>query len=223
MALTLTAKNPADRLHHERLPDVRIHALLFPLRCPLCPRATSFRCATMFFACGIFSAAILARLVAHYPNISRYIIVSPTDGHAPVRFFTAIRTSTPRTSPPALPVCWCFFPVRPRSAARFCSPPYPSPFVLRIAFCFQDFCPHGRLPVPVWAPDPAGARQLDQPDAVAVRGTVCRCFRAGVPCLRQVIRIIGARFTEGGGARRTTTNRTTLWLQYHRLLCMTSR
>ena len=75
MALTLTAKIlQTGSITNDYLMFVFM-LLLFPCVARSCPRATSFRCATMFFAGGIFSAAILARLVAHYPNISRYIIV----------------------------------------------------------------------------------------------------------------------------------------------------
>ena len=50
--------------------------LLFPCVTRGIASTVSFRSVTLFFACGIVAAVIWARLTAHLPNISRYIIVT---------------------------------------------------------------------------------------------------------------------------------------------------
>ena len=80
-------QNPADRLHHERLPDVRIHAPAVPLRCPLLspgdlvPMRNHVLCRRHFFR--RYPCPAGRALSEHLPVY--YCGVLP-DGHAPVRF-----------------------------------------------------------------------------------------------------------------------------------------
>lgn len=216
MALTLTAKIlQTGSITNDYLMFVFM-LLLFPCIARSCPRATSFRCATMFFAGGIFSAAILARLVAHYPNISRYIIVES--------YLTVTRLSgfygDPNFYSAHVTACLAGVLVllsheteKRRQillaavsvALLYCGLLSASKtFVLTVACLFLFW-----LPILLERGNYGSARTR------LLFGVLCAvAFVLVSPAFRQVIRIIGARFTEGEGLAGLTTNRTTLWLQY---------
>ena len=190
--------------------------LLFPCVARSCPRATSFRCATMFFACGIFSAAILARLVAHYPNISRYIIVESyltvtrlSGFYGDPNFYSAhvaaclagVLVLLSRETEKRRQILLAAVSV----ALLYCGLLSASKtFVLTVACLFLFW-----LPILLERGNYGSARTR------LLFGVLCAvAFVLVSPAFRQVIRIIGARFTEGEGLAGLTTNRTTLWLQY---------
>lgn len=216
MALTLTAKIlQTGSITNDYLMFVFM-LLLFPCVARSCPRATSFRCATMFFAGGIFSAAILARLVAHYPNISRYIIVESyltvtrlSGFYGDPNFYSAhvtaclagvlvllSRETEKRRQILLAAVSVAFLYCGLLSASKT--------FVLTVACLFLFW-----LPILLERGNYGSARTR------LLFGVLCAvAFVLVSPAFRQVLQIIGARFTEGEGLAGLTTNRTTLWLQY---------
>lgn len=216
MALTLTAKIlQTGSITNDYLMFVFM-LLLFPCIARSCPRATSFRCATMFFAGGIFSAAILARLVAHYPNISRYIIVESyltvtrlSGFYGDPNFYSAHVTAClagvlvllSRETEKGRQILLAAVSV----ALLYCGLLSASKtFVLTVACLFLFW-----LPILLERGNYGSARTR------LLFGVLCAvAFVLVSPAFRQVIRIIGARFTEGEGLAGLTTNRTTLWLQY---------
>lgn len=216
MALTLTAKIlQTGSITNDYLMFVFM-LLLFPCVARSCPRATSFRCATMFFACGIFSAAILARLVAHYPNISRYIIVESyltvtrlSGFYGDPNFYSAhvaaclagVLVLLSRETEKRRQILLAAVSV----ALLYCGLLSASKtFVLTVACLFLFW-----LPILLERGNYGSARTR------LLFGVLCAvAFVLVSPAFRQVIRIIGARFTEGEGLAGLTTNRTTLWLQY---------
>lgn len=216
MALTLTAKIlQTGSITNDYLMFVFM-LLLFPCIARSCPRATSFRCATMFFAGGIFSAAILARLVAHYPNISRYIIVESyltvtrlSGFYGDPNFYSAHVTAClagvlvllSRETEKDRQILLAAVSV----ALLYCGLLSASKtFVLTVACLFLFW-----LPILLERGNYGSARTR------LLFGVLCAvAFVLVSPAFRQVIRIIGARFTEGEGLAGLTTNRTTLWLQY---------
>lgn len=216
MALTLTAKIlQTGSITNDYLMFVFM-LLLFPCVARSCPRATSFRCATMFFAGGIFSAAILARLVAHYPNISRYIIVESyltvtrlSGFYGDPNFYSAHVTACLAG---VLVLLSCETEKRRQIllaavsvALLYCGLLSASKtFVLTVACLFLFW-----LPILLERGNYGSARTR------LLFGVLCAvAFVLVSPAFRQVIQIIGARFTEGEGLAGLTTNRTTLWLQY---------
>lgn len=216
MALTLTAKIlQTGSITNDYLMFVFM-LLLFPCVARSCPRATSFRCATMFFAGGIFSAAILARLVAHYPNISRYIIVESyltvtrlSGFYGDPNFYSAhvaaclagVLVLLSRETEKRRQILLAAVSV----ALLYCGLLSASKtFVLTVACLFLFW-----LPILLERGNYGSARTR------LLFGVLCAvAFVLVSPAFRQVIRIIGARFTEGEGLAGLTTNRTTLWLQY---------
>ena len=216
MALTLTAKIlQTGSITNDYLMFVFM-LLLFPCVARSCPRATSFRCATMFFAGGIFSAAILARLVAHYPNISRYIIVESyltvtrlSGFYGDPNFYSAHVTAClagvlvllSRETEKRRQILLAAVSV----ALLYCGLLSASKtFVLTVACLFLFW-----LPILLERGNYGSARTR------LLFGVLCAVvFVLVSPAFRQVIRIIGVRFTEGEGLAGLTTNRTTLWLQY---------
>lgn len=216
MALTLTAKIlQTGSITNDYLMFVSM-LLLFPCVARSCPRATSFRCATMFFAGGIFSAAILARLVAHYPNISRYIIVESyltvtrlSGFYGDPNFYSAHVTAClagvlvllSRETEKRCQILLAAVSV----ALLYCGLLSASKtFVLTVACLFLFW-----LPILLERGNYGSARTR------LLFGVLCAvAFVLVSPAFRQVIRIISARFTEGEGLAGLTTNRTTLWLQY---------
>lgn len=216
MALTLTAKIlQTGSITNDYLMFVFM-LLLFPCVARSCPRATSFRCATMFFAGGIFSAAILARLVAHYPNISRYIIVESyltvtrlSGFYGDPNFYSAHVTACLAG---VLVLLSCETEKRRQIllaavsvALLYCGLLSASKtFVLTVACLFLFW-----LPILLERGNYGSARTR------LLFGVLCAvAFVLVSPAFRQVLQIIGARFTEGEGLAGLTTNRTTLWLQY---------
>lgn len=216
MALTLTAKIlQTGSITNDYLMFVFM-LLLFPCVARSCPRATSFRCATMFFAGGIFSAAILARLVAHYPNISRYIIVESyltvtrlSGFYGDPNFYSAHVTAClagvlvllSRETEKRRQILLAAVSV----ALLYCGLLSASKtFVLTVACLFLFW-----LPILLERGNYGSARTR------LLFGVLCAvAFVLASPAFRQVLQIIGARFTEGEGLAGLTTNRTTLWLQY---------
>lgn len=216
MALTLTAKIlQTGSITNDYLMFVFM-LLLFPCVARSCPRATSFRCATMFFAGGIFSAAILARLVAHYPNISRYIIVESyltvtrlSGFYGDPNFYSAHVTAClagvlvllSRETEKRRQILLAVVSV----ALLYCGLLSASKtFVLTVACLFLFW-----LPILLERSNYGSARTR------LLFGVLCAvAFVLVSPAFRQVLQIIGARFTEGEGLAGLTTNRTTLWLQY---------
>lgn len=216
MALTLTAKIlQTGSITNDYLMFVFM-LLLFPCIARSCPRATSFRGATMFFAGGIFSAAILARLVAHYPNISRYIIVESyltvtrlSGFYGDPNFYSAHVTAClagvlvllSRETEKRRQILLAAVSV----ALLYCGLLSASKtFVLTVACLFLFW-----LPILLERGNYGSARTR------LLFGVLCAvAFVLVSPAFRQVIRIIGVRFTEGEGLAGLTTNRTTLWLQY---------
>lgn len=216
MALTLTAKIlQTGSITNDYLMFVFM-LLLFPCIARSCPRATSFRCATMFFAGGIFSAAILARLVAHYPNISRYIIVESyltvtrlSGFYGDPNFYSAHVTAClagvlvllSRETEKRRQILLAAVSV----ALLYCGLLSASKtFVLTVACLFLFW-----LPILLERGNYGSARTR------LLFGVLCAvAFVLVSPAFRQVIRIISARFTEGEGLAGLTTNRTALWLQY---------
>lgn len=215
-ALTLTAKIlQTGSITNDYLMFVFM-LLLFPCVARSCPRATSFRCATMFFAGGIFSAAILARLVAHYPNISRYIIVESyltvtrlSGFYGDPNFYSAHVTAClagvlvllSRETEKRRQILLAAVSV----ALLYCGLLSASKtFVLTVACLFLFW-----LPILLERGNYGSARTR------LLFGVLCAvAFVLVSPAFRQVLQIIGARFTEGEGLAGLTTNRTTLWLQY---------
>ncbi len=216
MAMTLTAKIlQTGSITNDYLMFVFM-LLLFPCVARSCPRATSFRCATMFFAGGIFSAAILARLVAHYPNISRYIIVESyltvtrlSGFYGDPNFYSAHVTAClagvlvllSRETEKRRQILLAVVSV----ALLYCGLLSASKtFVLTVACLFLFW-----LPILLERGNYGSARTR------LLFGVLCAvAFVLVSPAFRQVLQIIGARFTEGEGLAGLTTNRTTLWLQY---------
>ncbi len=216
MALTLTAKIlQTGSITNDYLMFVFM-LLLFPCVARSCPRATSFRCATMFFAGGIFFAAILARLVAHYPNISRYIIVESyltvtrlSGFYGDPNFYSAHVTAClagvlvllSRETEKRRQILLAAVSV----ALLYCGLLSASKtFVLTVACLFLFW-----LPILLERGNYGSARTR------LLFGVLCAvAFVLVSPAFRQVLQIIGARFTEGEGLAGLTTNRTTLWLQY---------
>lgn len=216
MALTLTAKIlQTGSITNDYLMFVFM-LLLFPCVARSCPRATSFRCATMFFAGGIFSAAILARLVAHYPNISRYIIVESyltvtrlSGFYGDPNFYSAHVTAClagvlvllSRETEKRRQILLAAVSV----ALLYCGLLSASKtFVLTVACLFL-----------FWFPILLERGNYGSARTRLLFGVLCAvAFVLVSPAFRQVIRIISARFTEGEGLAGLTTNRTTLWLQY---------
>lgn len=216
MALTLTAKIlQTGSITNDYLMFVFM-LLLFPCVARSCPRATSFRCATVFFACGIFSAAILARLVAHYPNISRYIIVESyltvtrlSGFYGDPNFYSAHVTAClagvlvllSRETEKRRQILLAAVSV----ALLYCGLLSASKtFVLTVACLFLFW-----LPILLERGNYGSARTR------LLFGVLCAvAFVLVSPAFRQVLQIIGARFTEGEGLAGLTTNRTALWLQY---------
>lgn len=216
MTLTLTAKIlQTGSITNDYLMFVFM-LLLFPCVARSCPRATSFRCATMFFAGGIFSAAILARLVAHYPNISRYIIVESyltvtrlSGFYGDPNFYSAHVTAClagvlvllSRETEKRRQILLAAVSV----ALLYCGLLSASKtFVLTVACLFLFW-----LPILLERGNYGSARTR------LLFGVLCAvAFVLVSPAFRQVLQIIGARFTEGEGLAGLTTNRTTLWLQY---------
>lgn len=216
MALTLTAKIlQTGSITNDYLMFVFM-LLLFPCVARSCPRATSFRCATMFFAGGIFSAAILARLVAHYPNISRYIIVESyltvtrlSGFYGDPNFYSAHVTAClagvlvllSRETEKRRQILLAVVSV----ALLYCGLLSASKtFVLTVACLFLFW-----LPILLERGNYGSARTR------LLFGVLCAvAFVLVSPAFRQVLQIIGARFTEGEGLAGLTTNRTALWLQY---------
>lgn len=216
MALTLTAKIlQTGSITNDYLMFVFM-LLLFPCIARSCPRATSFRCATMFFAGGIFSAAILARLVAHYPNISRYIIVESyltvtrlSGFYGDPNFYSAHVTAClagvlvllSRETEKRRQILLAVVSV----VLLYCGLLSASKtFVLTVACLFLFW-----LPILLERGNYGSARTR------LLFGVLCAvAFVLVSPAFRQVLQIIGARFTEGEGLAGLTTNRTTLWLQY---------
>ncbi len=216
MALTLTAKIlQTGSITNDYLMFVFM-LLLFPCVARSCPRATSFRCATMFFAGGIFSAAILARLVAHYPNISRYIIVESyltvtrlSGFYGDPNFYSAHVTAClagvlvllSRETEKRRQILLAVVSV----ALLYCGLLSASKtFVLTVVCLFLFW-----LPILLERGNYGSARTR------LLFGVLCAvAFVLVSPAFRQVLQIIGARFTEGEGLAGLTTNRTTLWLQY---------
>ena len=216
MALTLTAKIlQTGSITNDYLMFVFM-LLLFPCVARSCPRATSFRCATMFFAGGIFSAAILARLVAHYPNISRYIIVESyltvtrlSGFYGDPNFYSAhvaaclagVLVLLSRETEKRRQILLAAVSV----ALLYCGLLSASKtFVLTVACLFLFW-----LPILLERGNYGSARTR------LLFGVLCAvAFVLVSPAFRQVLQIIGARFTEGEGLAGLTTNRTTLWLQY---------
>lgn len=216
MVLTLTAKIlQTGSITNDYLMFVFM-LLLFPCVARSCPRATSFRCATMFFAGGIFSAAILARLVAHYPNISRYIIVESyltvtrlSGFYGDPNFYSAHVTAClagvlvllSRETEKRRQILLAAVSV----ALLYCGLLSASKtFVLTVACLFLFW-----LPILLERGNYGSARTR------LLFGVLCAvAFVLVSPAFRQVLQIIGARFTEGEGLAGLTTNRTTLWLQY---------
>lgn len=216
MAMTLTAKIlQTGSITNDYLMFVFM-LLLFPCIARSCPRATSFRCATMFFAGGIFSAAILARLVAHYPNISRYIIVESyltvtrlSGFYGDPNFYSAHVTAClagvlvllSRETEKRRQILLAAVSV----ALLYCGLLSASKtFVLTVACLFLFW-----LPILLERGNYGSARTR------LLFGVLCAvAFVLVSPAFRQVLQIIGARFTEGEGLAGLTTNRTTLWLQY---------
>lgn len=216
MALTLTAKIlQTGSITNDYLMFVFM-LLLFPCVARSCPRATSFRCATMFFAGGIFSAAILARLVAHYPNISRYIIVESyltvtrlSGFYGDPNFYSAHVTAClagvlvllSRETEKRRQILLAVVSV----ALLYCGLLSASKtFVLTVACLFL-----------FWLPTLLERGNYGSARTRLLFGVLCAvAFVLVSPAFRQVIRIISARFTEGEGLAGLTTNRTTLWLQY---------
>ncbi|MBD8985733.1 MAG: O-antigen ligase domain-containing protein [Clostridiales bacterium] len=216
MALTLTAKIlQTGSITNDYLMFVFM-LLLFPCVARSCPRATSFRCATMFFAGGIFSAAILARLGAHYPNISRYIIVESyltvtrlSGFYGDPNFYSAHVTAClagvlvllSRETEKRRQILLAAVSV----ALLYCGLLSASKtFVLTVACLFLFW-----LPILLERGNYGSARTR------LLFGVLCAvAFVLVSPAFRQVLQIIGARFTEGEGLAGLTTNRTTLWLQY---------
>lgn len=216
MALTLTAKIlQTGSITNDYLMFVFM-LLLFPCVARSCPRATSFRCATMFFAGGIFSAAILARLVAHYPNISRYIIVESyltvtrlSGFYGDPNFYSAHVTAClagvlvllSRETEKRRQILLAAVSV----ALLYCGLLSASKtFVLTVACLFL-----------LWLPILLERGNYGSARTRLLFGVLCAvAFVLVSPAFRQVIRIIGARFTEGEGLAGLTTNRTALWLQY---------
>lgn len=216
MALTLTAKIlQTGSITNDYLMFVFM-LLLFPCIARSCPRATSFRCATMFFAGGIFSAAILARLVAHYPNISRYIIVESyltvtrlSGFYGDPNFYSAHVTAClagvlvllSREAEKRRQILLAAVSV----ALLYCGLLSASKtFVLTVACLFLFW-----LPILLERGNYGSARTR------LLFGVLCAvAFVLVSPAFRQVLQIIGARFTEGEGLAGLTTNRTALWLQY---------
>lgn len=216
MALTLTAKIlQTGSITNDYLMFVFM-LLLFPCVARSCPRATSFRCATMFFAGGIFSAAILARLVAHYPNISRYIIVESyltvtrlSGFYGDPNFYSAHVTACLAG---VLVLLSCETEKRRQIllaavsvALLYCGLLSASKtFVLTVACLFL-----------FWFPILLERGNYGSARTRLLFGVLCAvAFVLVSPAFRQVLQIIGARFTEGEGLAGLTTNRTTLWLQY---------
>lgn len=216
MAMTLTAKIlQTGSITNDYLMFVFM-LLLFPCIARSCPRATSFRCATMFFAGGIFSAAILARLVAHYPNISRYIIVESyltvtrlSGFYGDPNFYSAHVTAClagvlvllSRETEKRRQILLAAVSV----ALLYCGLLSASKtFVLTVACLFLFW-----LPILLERGNYGSARTR------LLFGVLCAvAFVLVSPAFRQVLQIIGARFTEGEGLAGLTTNRTALWLQY---------
>ena len=216
MALTLTAKIlQTGSITNDYLMFVFM-LLLFPCIARSCPRATSFRCATMFFAGGIFSAAILARLVAHYPNISRYIIVESyltvtrlSGFYGDPNFYSAHVTAClagvlvllSRETEKRRQILLAVVSV----ALLYCGLLSASKtFVLTVACMFL-----------FWLPTLLERGNYGSARTRLLFGVLCAvAFVLVSPAFRQVLQIIGARFTEGEGLAGLTTNRTTLWLQY---------
>lgn len=216
MALTLTAKIlQTGSITNDYLMFVFM-LLLFPCVARSCPRATSFRCATMFFAGGIFSAAILARLVAHYPNISRYIIVESyltvtrlSGFYGDPNFYSAHVTAClagvlvllSRETEKRRQILLAAVSV----ALLYCGLLSASKtFVLTVACLFL-----------FWFPILLERGNYGSARTRLLFGVLCAvAFVLVSPAFRQVLQIIGARFTEGEGLAGLTTNRTTLWLQY---------
>lgn len=216
MAMTLTAKIlQTGSITNDYLMFVFM-LLLFPCVARSCPRATSFRCATMFFAGGIFSAAILARLVAHYPNISRYIIVESyltvtrlSGFYGDPNFYSAHVTAClagvlvllSRETEKRRQILLAVVSV----ALLYCGLLSASKtFVLTVACLFLFW-----LPILLERGNYGSARTR------LLFGVLCAvAFVLVSPAFRQVLQIISARFTEGEGLAGLTTNRTTLWLQY---------
>ena len=216
MALTLTAKIlQTGSITNDYLMFVFM-LLLFPCIARSCPRATSFRCATMFFAGGIFSAAILARLVAHYPNISRYIIVESyltvtrlSGFYGDPNFYSAHVTAClagvlvllSRETEKRRQILLAAVSV----ALLYCGLLSASKtFVLTVACLFL-----------FWFPILLERGNYGSARTRLLFGVLCAvAFVLVSPAFRQILQIIGARFTEGEGLAGLTTNRTTLWLQY---------
>lgn len=216
MALTLTAKIlQTGSITNDYLMFVFM-LLLFPCIARSCPRATSFRCATMFFAGGIFSAAILARLVAHYPNISRYIIVESyltvtrlSGFYGDPNFYSAHVTAClagvlvllSRETEKRRQILLAAVSV----ALLYCGLLSASKtFVLTVACLFL-----------FWFPILLERGNYGSARTRLLFGVLCAvAFVLVSPAFRQVLQIIGARFTEGEGLAGLTTNRTALWLQY---------
>lgn len=216
MALTLTAKIlQTGSITNDYLMFVFM-LLLFPCVARSCPRATSFRCATMFFAGGIFSAAILARLVAHYPNISRYIIVESyltvtrlSGFYGDPNFYSAHVTAClagvlvllSRETEKRRQILLAVVSV----ALLYCGLLSASKtFVLTVACLFL-----------FWLPTLLERGNYGSARTRLLFGVLCAvAFVLVSPAFRQVLQIISARFTEGEGLAGLTTNRTTLWLQY---------
>ena len=216
MALTLTAKIlQTGSITNDYLMFVFM-LLLFPCVARSCPRATSFRCATMFFAGGIFSAAIIARLVAHYPNISRYIIVESyltvtrlSGFYGDPNFYSAHVTAClagvlvllSRETEKRRQILLAAVSV----ALLYCGLLSASKtFVLTVACLFL-----------FWFPILLERGNYGSARTRLLFGVLCAvAFVLVSPAFRQVLQIIGARFTEGEGLAGLTTNRTTLWLQY---------
>lgn len=170
----------------------------------------------MFFACGIFSAAILARLVAHYPNISRYIIVESyltvtrlSGFYGDPNFYSAhvaaclagVLVLLSRETEKRRQILLAAVSV----ALLYCGLLSASKtFVLTVACLFL-----------FWLPILLERGNYESARTRLLFGVLCAvAFVLVSPAFRQVIRIIGARFTEGEGLAGLTTNRTTLWLQY---------
>lgn len=216
MAMTLTAKIlQTGSITNDYLMFVFM-LLLFPCVARSCPRATSFRCATMFFAGGIFSAAILARLVAHYPNISRYIIVESyltvtrlSGFYGDPNFYSAHVTAClagvlvllSRETEKRRQILLAAVSV----ALLYCGLLSASKtFVLTVACLFL-----------LWLPILLERGNYGSARTRLLFGVLCAvAFVLVSPAFRQVLQIIGARFTEGEGLAGLTTNRTALWLQY---------
>lgn len=216
MAMTLASKILQGNSITKDYLVFLIMLFLFPCVTRCCARSISFKSATLFFACGIITAALTARFTAHYANISQYIVVET--------YLTVTRLSGFYGDPNfyAAHISACL-------AGMFvllsCEKDRLQQFLLAVVSVMLLYC--GLLSASktfiitvaclllFWLPILLERSGYGTERIRVLIGLLC----AGVfillsPAFRQLLKIVDARFSEGEGIAGLTTNRTDLWLQY---------